>query len=240
MWSSSSTTRLLFTPRRLSSERKPLLGPNKFLCALVGGSSLDSTTRCSWASFSTSSLSARRLWLCVTWSASKQSALHSSSKPSASWLVDDVAERLQDLQLDKALDQRWAKANRELGQLIADKTRHAISYDPIFLATYHEARSKMRDAKQADFITRAAQRINVEGPSGSTATDTINVAVLKNELKEEVVPDMDNPSAQDALDGMLAYYKVENPPQERERLQAKKRMFAEGQAIFKKTTGFER
>ncbi|KXT17035.1 hypothetical protein AC579_4352 [Pseudocercospora musae] len=116
----------------------------------------------------------------------------------------DVSVKLQALRLDEAMRQRRMAALAELRQLIADKQRPPITYDPCYTATVHEARSQKTTAKIQTLMDQAKVEVNSEDKKKQTL---INARLLSNQLKELIEPDMDKTSAEDALDSQLAYYK---------------------------------
>lgn len=101
--------------------------------------------------------------------------------------------------------QRQANAKAELHQLIQDKLRQPITYDPSYTAHVQEARTQKTMAKIQDLMVQA--RVEGYGESGDRQT-LINPQPLANKLKEATELDMDKISAEDALDSQLAYYKV--------------------------------
>ncbi|EME83982.1 uncharacterized protein MYCFIDRAFT_187187 [Pseudocercospora fijiensis CIRAD86] len=113
----------------------------------------------------------------------------------------DVSIKLQASKLDDAMRQRRLAALAELRQLIADKQRPPITYDPSYTATVHEARSQKTTAKIQTLMDQAKVDVNNDGQN------LINAQLLTNQLKEFIEPDMDKTSAEDALDSQLAYYK---------------------------------
>ena len=119
-------------------------------------------------------------------------------------VFQDVSRRLQALKLDDALKLRCADAVHELDLLIGDKQRPPITYDPSYTATVQESRARKTKAKFDALMNQA--KVNV--PVGNEQKAYINPEVLQNVLKELTEPDMDKPSAEDALDSQLAYYKV--------------------------------
>lgn len=121
-------------------------------------------------------------------------------------MFEDVAERLQDLKLDDALNRRYSMATMELDRLIEDKQRQPVTYDPAYTTTVQESRSRKTTAKIRSLMEQA--RVDVRSGFDDEPQAYVNPEVLQNSLKELVDPDMDKTSAEDALDSELAYYKV--------------------------------
>lgn len=117
----------------------------------------------------------------------------------------DVSQRLQQLKVDGALDQRYEAAQQELAKLIEDKQRHPITYDPSYSTNVKESRERKSNAKIQTLLDQAMVN-STDGDGNSQAT--VNRAALSNKLKEVVEPDMEKAIAEDALDSQLAYYKV--------------------------------
>ncbi|PPJ56708.1 hypothetical protein CBER1_09501 [Cercospora berteroae] len=115
----------------------------------------------------------------------------------------DVAAKLHALKLDAAVKKRRESAGKELRQLILDKQRHPVTYDPSYTVGVQEARSQKTTARIQALIEQA--QVEVDGATGKQPL--INAQLLANRLKEVVEPDMDKCSAEDALDSQLAYYK---------------------------------
>ncbi|KAK4610060.1 Interferon-induced GTP-binding protein Mx1 [Fulvia fulva] len=111
----------------------------------------------------------------------------------------DVAARLLALKINEALDVRRQHAILELHKLIEDKQRPPITYDPSYTANIQESRSRKTAAKFEKMMREAS----VTTEDGNTM---LNPEIMKNQMKELENPDMDQVSAEDALDSQLAYY----------------------------------
>lgn len=120
-------------------------------------------------------------------------------------VFSDVSTKLQALKLDDAMKKRRTNACEELHQLISDKQRPPITYDPSYTATVQEARSQKTTAKFNDLMNQSKIEVNGDGDQKQTL---VNPKILTNKLKELTEPDMDKTAAEDALDSQLAYYSV--------------------------------
>lgn len=121
-------------------------------------------------------------------------------------VTPDIADRMQALKLDEALQTRRQAAVQELDYLIKDKQRAPITYDPSYTATVQGSRGKKTKSKFQALVDQA--KVNV-WPDGADRSKTyVNPDVLQNGFQELLEPDMDKTSAEDALDSQLAYYKV--------------------------------
>lgn len=118
---------------------------------------------------------------------------------------EDVSTKLQDERVDPTMRQRQANAKAELHQLIQDKLRQPITYDPSYTAHVQEARTQKTMAKIQDLMVQAKVDFEEEDGYGRTM---ISPRLFANKLKETTDLDMDKISAEDALDSQLAYYKV--------------------------------
>ncbi|KAK4541234.1 hypothetical protein LTR36_008150 [Oleoguttula mirabilis] len=118
---------------------------------------------------------------------------------------EEMAEKVQMAKIDQALKDRCEDAVRELQSLIEDKQRPPITSDPSYTAAVQESRARKTKAKFDALMNQAKVNVPV-GDSGEQKA-MLNPEVLQNVLKELTEPDMDKPSAEDALDCQLAYYK---------------------------------
>lgn len=118
---------------------------------------------------------------------------------------EDISTKLQAERVDPTMRQRQANAKAELHQLIQDKLRQPITYDPSYTAHVQEARAQKTMARIRALMDQAKVEVDVED-GGKQAL--INAELLTNGLKEATELDMDKISAEDALDSQLAYYKV--------------------------------
>lgn len=117
---------------------------------------------------------------------------------------EDVSERLRAMRMDHALQTRHANAKEELRKLIEDKQRHPITYDPAFTASVQDYRTKKHSAIAEQLIDTAKSKR--EDPH--TENSDVPADALRQHFQSTAQPDMDNTSAEDALDSQLAYYKV--------------------------------
>jgi hypothetical protein len=120
-------------------------------------------------------------------------------------VVEDVSARLQSLKLDDALKRRRVSALEELRQLVQDKQRPPITYDPAYTATVQEARAQKTTAKIQALMDQSKVEVGGDGEEKQTV---VNAQLLQSQLRELFEPDMDKTSAEDALDSQLAYYKA--------------------------------
>lgn len=118
---------------------------------------------------------------------------------------EDLSAKLQGERVDPTMRQRQANAKAELHQLIQDKLRQPITYDPSYTAHVQEARAQKTMARIRALMDQAKVEVDVEDGGKQTL---INAELLTNGLKEATELDMDKISAEDALDSQLAYYKV--------------------------------
>lgn len=120
---------------------------------------------------------------------------------------EDISAKLQAERVDPTMRQRQANAEAELHQLIQDKLRQPITYDPSYTAHVQEARTQKTVAKVQTLISQVQLETMKYGDTGDRRTP-INPQLLANKLKQATDLDMDKISAEDALDSQLAYYKV--------------------------------
>ncbi|KAK5114976.1 hypothetical protein LTR85_010014 [Meristemomyces frigidus] len=118
---------------------------------------------------------------------------------------EETAHKVQVAKIDQALKDRCDGAVKELPLLIEDKQRPPITYDPSYTAAVQESRARKTKAKFDALVDQA--KVNVPDGDSGKQKPMLNPEVLKNVLKELTEPDMDKPSAEDALDCQLAYYK---------------------------------
>lgn len=118
---------------------------------------------------------------------------------------EDISTKLQGERVDPTMRQRRANAKAELHQLIQDKLRQPITYDPSYTAHVQEARAQKTMARIRALMDQAKVDYEEEGYNVRTM---ISPCVFAKKLKEATDLDMDKISAEDALDSQLAYYKV--------------------------------
>lgn len=113
---------------------------------------------------------------------------------------EDISAKLQAERVDPTMRQRQANAKAELHQLIQDKLRQPITYDPSYTAHVQEARTQKTMAKIQALMDQSEVEYRVENGDGRTL---IVPRRLANKLKEATDLDMDKISAEDALDSLL-------------------------------------
>jgi GTPase SAR1 family protein len=110
----------------------------------------------------------------------------------------EVIDSLFAYHIDTKMAERLEKANRELENLLEDRRRHAITYN-------HYYTDNVQKIRHDRFIERTARLL--ENISDSSPVQMTKQAIL-NALAAPVEADMDDYACQEALDSMLAYYKV--------------------------------
>jgi len=119
-------------------------------------------------------------------------------------VFDDISNRLKALEFDEALNNRCTNAMDSLDQIIEDKQRPPITYDPSYTATVQDARARKTKSKVDALMRQATVTIEVEDGE----QELVNPEIFENALTQLIDPDMDKSSSEDALDSQLAYYKV--------------------------------
>ena len=110
------------------------------------------------------------------------------------------------LYVDGALTQALAGAKEELHKILKDKARHPTTYNHYFTETLQDTRVErqkeaFRDALQSYFGVDSLLTSHV-------VEHSVNLRALYNSLLQKTIPDMTRFASEEALDCMLAYYKV--------------------------------
>ncbi|KAF1810946.1 hypothetical protein P152DRAFT_489969 [Eremomyces bilateralis CBS 781.70] len=126
--------------------------------------------------------------------------------------ASDVKRKILDKSINPALVNSRDAALSELKKVVDDKNRHPITYNHYFTDTLQKRRQERLTKRLTENIENATVSVTektfMAGP-GYEERSYINPAVLKSALQETTKPDMDEVSAEEALDAMKAYYKDE-------------------------------
>lgn len=108
--------------------------------------------------------------------------------------------------IEVALQENRTKAEEELSKLWADEQEHPITYNHYYTKNVQKSRL---DAMK-DLIEGAAEYLDDfdEDALGGKAISNMNVDILIDALRSNVVVDVDERACSEALDELEAYYKV--------------------------------
>lgn len=115
---------------------------------------------------------------------------------------DDVMNSLFVYWIDGKMQERLDKANGELRSLLADRRRHAITYNYYCTDNMQRARTKRLEEKYMAAINSVVQ----SGTRGTTVT--LDPLELLDALAAPNQENMDDYACEEVLDGMAAFYKV--------------------------------
>lgn len=108
--------------------------------------------------------------------------------------------------IEVALHESMTEAEEELSKLWADEQEHPITYNHYYTNNVQKSRL---DATQ-DLIERALENVDGvdEDALGGEAISNMNVDILIDALRSNVVVDVDEQACSEALDELESYYKV--------------------------------
>jgi Na+-translocating ferredoxin:NAD+ oxidoreductase RnfC subunit len=118
----------------------------------------------------------------------------------------EFKERITTLTVDAALQNALADGKAELKKLVADKSRHPITYNHYYTTTIQ----KMRQNKQREALKKAQFRaeVSVYSNNDTTSKRYLDPATMEAAMENSIILDMDKFSAEEALDLQRAFYKV--------------------------------
>lgn len=108
--------------------------------------------------------------------------------------------------IEVALHESRTEAEEELSKLWADEQEHPITYNHYYTNNVQKSRL---DATQ-DLIERALENVDGvdEDALGGEAISNMNVDILIDALRSNVVVDVDEQACSEALDELESYYEV--------------------------------
>ncbi|MCJ1391418.1 hypothetical protein MMC18_004282 [Xylographa bjoerkii] len=123
----------------------------------------------------------------------------------------DIFSRLWASHIQDALKSRSEKAVQELKMLIEDIQNYPINYNHYYTDTI----KKQRQDRQKEALAKSIADATTEGPvtynalsKTHTSTTTIDTEQVIKQYSQHIDPDMERHSCEEALDCMLAIYKV--------------------------------
>jgi GTPase SAR1 family protein len=124
----------------------------------------------------------------------------------------DVQSRLEASHIEEALKSRCIAASKELEQIMDDLREYPINYNHYYTDTVDKCRVE-RDYKS---IVACVQKAVTKVPLPNCQSDRTSVRLdyerLRKEYSQSRNPDMDVSSCENALDGLIATYKVSLEP----------------------------
>ncbi|KAI5841700.1 dynamin family protein-like protein [Tricharina praecox] len=116
----------------------------------------------------------------------------------------DVIEGLFANHIDQEMAERFQRANKELEGLLNDRRRHAITYNHYYTENVQKIRDRRLKEQYEAVIEAALQQQNKSSNSGAALTK----AQLMQAISTPTEASMEDYACQEALDSMLAFYKV--------------------------------
>lgn len=126
-------------------------------------------------------------------------------------VAPEVATQLQSLRVTEALQTRRSNALKELRQLLNDKNRNPMTFNPEYAQAVREARARKHKARMDALIEDA--KVSVFDKTRNDWVEYVNPSVLATKLETLREPDGDKSSAEDALNSQIAFYKVSDSSQ---------------------------
>ncbi|ORY18850.1 P-loop containing nucleoside triphosphate hydrolase protein [Clohesyomyces aquaticus] len=116
-------------------------------------------------------------------------------------------DRLAALSVDTTLSKTLRDSKEELNKIIADKSRHPMTYNHYFTTNLQKQR-KRKHEKVTEAATKLAT-ISLRAEGRMLTQDVVDPTKLREAMAESIEQNMENFSAEEALDNMRAYYKDE-------------------------------
>ncbi|TKA68512.1 hypothetical protein B0A55_08173 [Friedmanniomyces simplex] len=122
-------------------------------------------------------------------------------------VAPDVADRLQSMRVDPGLISRLKRAKAELMSTVTDNKHHPITYDPAYTAMVEKMCQKKHESKLQHLVQQA--EVDVKNADKDQTDRYLQIDVMRGGMGELLQPDMEETSAEDALDSQQAYCKEE-------------------------------
>jgi hypothetical protein len=123
--------------------------------------------------------------------------------------TNEILERILSISVDGALATALQESKEELRKIIADKSRHPMTYNHYFIANVQKSRQRKHQHKRDKAFEAASRTIAYQDGTTSKVCDPVKVKEILSEDTFE--HDMDKFSSEEALDYQCAYYKVNLP-----------------------------
>jgi hypothetical protein len=124
----------------------------------------------------------------------------------------DVESRLWDSKIHDALRERSQEASEELARIMEDIKGYPINYNHHYIDTIKSRRRNRQRAALAETVKQATKTTSVPAHHGSvdwpTATTTVDLEQVVKSWTDNTDRNMENFSCEEALDCLLAIYKV--------------------------------
>ena len=121
----------------------------------------------------------------------------------------DILSRLQSSLIRDKLATRYNDASQELERILEDLRSYRINYNHYYTDTIRKLREGRQRAYLSKGIEKATTRKNVVGiDSKNYYSSSVDVDKAMLEYSRSTDPDMENVSCEEALDWLLAIYKV--------------------------------
>lgn len=116
--------------------------------------------------------------------------------------------RLAGMSVDAALKRALEECKAELRKIIADKSRHPMTYNHYFTTTVQ----KMRQRKQQKLTQKATNKSGTAYIQNGESKTLVVPAEMEKAMADLIEQNMDKFSSEEALDNQRAYYKVRSSP----------------------------
>jgi hypothetical protein len=120
----------------------------------------------------------------------------------------DICSRLWALKIQDALKLRESEALKELKQIMKDISDYPINYNHSYTDAIRKVRDERRHKPLADCLERATIHARLPGCNSEHTSTSIDVGKALEDYNRRMDPNMENISCEEALDCLLAIYKV--------------------------------
>ena len=121
----------------------------------------------------------------------------------------DVHSRLWSSQIEEVLEARNAAAFRELETIMEEVKSYPINYNHYYTDTIHKSRRGRQRAELAKSVKDATRKDLLKGcNSGEHHTTSVDIDQIVESFSNNIDPNMDNVSCEEALECLFAIYKV--------------------------------
>lgn len=130
---------------------------------------------------------------------------------------EDIHARLWSFQIQDTLNSRCEAAKRELEMLIEDIRNYPINYNHYYTDTIRKQRQERESKALAKCVKDSTKTENIYNNDDEhyETTTTVDVEQVIKQYRQHIEPDMDKYSSEEALDCMMAIFKVINVPKMR-------------------------
>ena len=120
----------------------------------------------------------------------------------------DVSTRLQASLVEDALKTRHDNAVQEVRRIMEENRSYPINYNHYYTDTINKRRQQRQKESLAESIANATEHTHLEGCHSNHTSASINIDKVVQMPSQQIDPNMENLSCEEALDCLYAIYKV--------------------------------